>query len=351
MIAYVKDYLTFRTIDVLEFESYSINQAYDFSGISIFQVNKKTTAKEHDWIICYRVENGTVFFSGIFNKMSVDSDGKYSIEILQPESLFDRNLFYPSSFYENNPIPAETEIAYFINREWGSNQTDSQMRLPYLTATALTSTTLVNKITATNGMINLQDAILQAYAEQNIIPVFNFGANSLGINVKKDSSILQINATDPDVISYEESKTENALVKLNVQWKLQNEYDFTGAYGRTTFYLTNTGTITTNASASNRVLNGRVDTRLITASSFSELTSKAEKIFADNSFQHKITLNILLNNFYSQSDFYAGKSVRLYLNGSTYETYISSMERSSESNVITVVLGDLATTLTDKLRA
>lgn len=331
-----KDDLTIK--DTLQSDSDEINLNIDLTGKSIFTVVKLPNAVSGDFIV---QKDAEIAFQGIISNVeTVKENMIYKINVDEVDNLFDRKIVLTNASLISS-AGIEDFIAQTI-RDNFTNSADTFLNIPYINISVLTHTKINASVPTEEGIYNFRTYLGNAKEKYGIFIDYEFTETTLNITIfKKGLATLQVDATTSDVITYDETYKIDAIAKVTVLAKeTGTSYNF--------FLLTNR-TITTDSTNTNRAKGG---IEAVACETDVEAYQKAVDTFKGNSYQHNISLTVTkASKIYNQDDFIVGRSLRIKTeDNGIYDTFISAINKKSNSNIYTVTCGNMKVTLLEKLK-
>jgi len=321
MEAFVKRFADFKTYDTLTISD------YDIALNSIYDEQSTLTA-----IGAVNINPGDFLVFGDFiGRILSASPGEQNTAEIICESIltfFQRGLVYPGD---------EVYVESFIASAFTDNYklvSDLQYDMPYLMITHTDATGFI-KPDIDDGFYSLKSYIAKVRRVKNVYVTFTVLGDILQVNIAlKAPKISQIVFNDGRHEKISESISDSSIAKITT---LQD--DGTGGYIQETWYLNADGSITTIAPAA-RVAGAWSSLHLsVDATAADEVANE----FAKNSHSHKIEFRSA-----ESYDFYS--TVRLKLGSSVLQSYISVIRLDSNDSRFLYKTGELAVTLTDRLK-
>ena len=350
LLAYVLSATDLSIKDLLEFEEYEFKRDTEFSDKSSIVANGKPNIAKGDFVLC-QSDGGNVF-TGVCDDYKSSSDSTaYTLTLRQQECLFDRFIFISQeSIISGTGI--EDFIANAITANWISSG-DAALDRSYMTAVAQTHTPVYAKVSTivslTDGAYNLKTFLGNALEYYGIYVDFDFSVSgALTVNIYHSSATdASVDATVSDVTEYTETYSVDALTKLQVRWKLNDED--TNPTSRT-YYLKTDRSITTDGTDPDRA-DGSVRAMEIVAETENEMYQTVVDEFARNSYAHKISFLLsMASRLYDYTQFYPGHGTTIKTKSGVRNSIVTGLTISSSSRFAQVVFGKLKVTLIEKLR-
>lgn len=324
---------------IMQETSAEIESNMRIAGKTIVTVVNKPIADEGDFLILKDDEKHC--YTGIVDNVeAVKEDYIYKINVTEMENIFRRKVVLT-----NEDIMINLGIEDFIERMIMDNfilSSDKLMNISYINIQILSHTKKEMNIKNSDGIFDFVDFLADVREYNGIFLEFEFLEGKLVIRIGKNSSdILNIDTTVMDVISCRENYKVDPISKIIVLSK-ESKIQFS-------FFLKTDMTITTDPLDGERA-KGKAD--IITCEKDKDAFQKAEDTFHKNSYQHNIVFEVVN---YSQvlpiEQLEVGKSVIIKTkNNGVYRTYISGIERKTNSNITVVTCGNMKITLLEKLR-
>lgn len=343
MLCYFISKKTFKILNCVEVNSYSVAHNLDCGGKTKIVIAGDPHASDEDFVILK--DGKEVKFKGIIESISnADDELKRTVSCLEIEQLFSRNILLT-----NANLISGSGIEDFLANQITSNfaaSGDSFIDLPYIQCEVLTHTKINAKPDAEKGVYNLKTYIGNAKQNYGIFLDFEFTKTNLIIRIhKKNQSGMQIDTTITDITNCKETYKIKALSKLSVLWINTT----TQAQSMRCFYLHTNRSI--SEENKNRV-DGTISTVCIEAETEAEMIQAARDQFKSNSYAHSIEADIRRNSMlYPASELYVGHEVRIKTAAAgVQDSIISEISFSDAENMISVKFGILKVKLTDKLK-
>lgn len=324
------------TITVAEYEL-ALDSDYDGKSQIIF--HRRPAASEEDFIMLY--ENGLVYQGIIDSIENEKGQNHYTVMATEMQKLFDQKVILDSESL------LETGIEDFIANQITSNfisSDDTLLNIGYLTVTAKTHTPVAAKVDTDNGVYNLCTYIGNAMTKYGIFTSFEFTKSGLNMVIeKRQQADLKIDTGLANILNLSEIYETKALAKLTVLWN----------QGSTTttkqFFLKTDRTITDDITDVDRA-KGSVDVMVSTAETEAAMQQEAIDKFKANSYQHKITFDVIPSRMVAESELYVGHQLQVKTSAGIKDSIITGIERKNNQAAISVTLGQMAVTLIEKLK-
>lgn len=333
MKCYVKSKSTFQTIAQRDADGFDLvldSAQVEQSSVTILGEDSPSFLNGN-WLIIdgelYRIDTVS------------PSKGKTAVKLAPVDTFFSRPLLYE----EMNAATIGAFIAGIITAEW-VQQSDTVYAAPYITVTSTDTTPFEQPETDDNGIYNLADYIRYVRAAHNIVMRWAYSGDTLFLYITKQAvsvNPLVLNDGHTQLVNSDFSST--ALAKLTVfiatdtGQKDEDDnpiMDVTTAY----YYLDTDGNVT-DTEPVNRAAG---EWGAITISGDDDPQEKAAEAFAGNEESRKIEL-------YSDVQMMVGDRAKIRLNGEVIESTVMGIYRKSTEIRTRYKLGDLKTTLTEKI--
>lgn len=343
MLCYFISKKTFKILNCVEVNSYSIAHNIDCGGKTKIVIAGDPNASDEDFVILK--DGKETKFEGIIETIgNADDELKRTVSCLEIEQLFSRSILLT-----NANLISEVGIEDFLANQIMANFAatgDSFIDMPYIQCEVLTHTKINAKPNTEKGIYNLKTYIGNAKQNYGIFLDFEFMNTNLIIRIsKKEQSAMQIDTTITDITNCKETYKIKALSKLSVLWF----NTLTQAQSMRYFYLHTNRSI--SEENKNRV-EGTISTAYIEAENEEEMIQAARDQFKSNSYSHSIEADIRGDStLYPANELYVGHEVRIKTAAAgVQDSIISEISFSDAENVISVKLGILKVKLTDKIK-
>lgn len=269
------------------------------------------------------------------------SKGKTTVKLAPVDTFFSRPLLYE----ESSAATIGAYIAGIITAEW-VQQSDTVYAAPYITVASTDTTPFEKPETDDNGIYNLADYIRYVRAAHNVVMRWAYSGDTLFLYITKQAiSVNPLVITDGHTQLINSDFSSTALAKLTVFITTdtgQTDADDNPIITVTTayYYLDTDGNVT-DTEPVNRAIG---DWGAITISDEDDPQEKAAEAFAANEESRKIEL-------YSDVQMMVGDKAKLRLNGEVIESTVTGIYRKSSEIRTRYKLGDMKTTLTEKISA
>lgn len=335
MKCYIKAASTFLTLAQRDTEDYSLtldSMSGEKSSVTILG------------------EDSPAFLTGNFLLLNSDvyridtvtpSKGKTKLGLLPPDTMFDRVLLYE----ESNAATVGAYIASVITSEW-VNQADAVFAAPYVSVTNSDITEFAAPETEENGTFNFLEYIRKMRADNGVTIHFSFSGNTLVLSVERDASnVHPLVQNDGHTQLISSDFQASALSKVSVFKSVdtgEKDEDNNPIYETQTsvWYLAKDGSV------SDTVPQDRADGGWgsISIGDDDDAQEKAAEEFAKNEESRKIEL-------FSDVGMSVGDRARIRINGEIVESTVTGIYRKRGEIRTRYKLGDMITTLTEKVDA
>lgn len=323
--------------DMTQTVSHEINLNINVDGKSSFVITEIPNAVNGDYIK-YGDYQGV-----IINIETEKGKTTTTLHTDEMEGLFDRKCILTQETI------AKTSVEQFINSQilehfvWSN---DPLINIPYLVHVPLSDTPEYAKIPTEDGIYNLRTLIGNMLEKHDVKLTFRFQTDEDGRFIyiliqKRNLSTLEVDANIEDVISFEENYAVDTIAKVTVLSKESgNKFDY--------FLLTDR-TTTTDRNNPNRA-SGKIE--MVACETDEEAESTALNEFRSNRYNHNIELTLSKDSkVYNEKDFVVGRKLRVKTkDNKIYDTFISKVNKRSNSSIYTVTCGNMKVTLIDKLK-
>ena len=340
MIASIISRYSLTLTDTVTVADYELALDADYDGKSQIVLHRKPEASEDDFII---LNEGGIVFQGIIDAIENEKGQKaYTITAIEMQRLFDRKVILTNESLLSTGI--EDFIADQITGNFISSD-DALLNISYLTVTAKTHTPVAAKVDVEEGGIyNLCTYIGNALTSYGIFVGFEFEKDALNVVIeKRQQSDLKIDTGLANIINLSEIYETKALAKLTVLWNKGTTTDTRN------FFLKTDRTITEDVNDPDRA-KGSVNVIVSTAETEAEMKQAAYDQFAANSYQHKITFDVVPSKLVTSADLYVGHKLKVKTGSGIRDSIIAGIEHSNGQKAISVTLGQMKVTLIEKLK-
>lgn len=335
MKCFIKSKDTFRTIAQRDADSFDLvldSASVEKSSVTILGEDSPSFLNGN-WLIIdgelYRIDTVS------------PSNGKTAVKMSPVDTFFNRHILYE----ETNAATIGAYIAGIITSEW-VQQSDAVYAAPYIAVTSTDTTPFEQPETDDNGIYNLTDYIRYVRAAHNIVMRWAYSGDTLALTISKQPVAvhpLVLNDGHTQLINSDFSSS--ALAKLTVFITTdtgQKDEDDNPIMNVTTayYYLDTEGNVTDTEP----VDRAAGDWGAITISGDDDPQEKAAEAFAANEESRKIEL-------YSDVQMMVGDKAKIRLNGEVIESMVTGIYRKSTEIRTRYKLGDMKTTLTEKVSA
>ena len=343
MLCYFISKKDFKTLKIVEANSYSAACNLDLSGKTKIIIAENPNAADEDFVLLK--EGKEIKFQGIIEKIeNADGEKKYTISCLEIEQIFSREILLTDT-----DIIKATGIEDFIAKTiktYFSESGDDFIDMSYIECNVLTHTKVSAKPSSENGIYNFKTYLGNIKQQYGIFFDFTFTKEKLIISIyKKEQSAMQIDTTITDITTCKETYKIKVLSKLCVLWRNTLTQAETLRY----FYLHSDRTV---SEVDEDRIDGTIKTLVIEAETQEEMIQEARNEFKSNSYSHSIEAEIVANSkIYPKDELYAGHEVTIKTAAAGIQkSIISEVSFADNANTISVKFGILKVSLTDKLK-
>lgn len=335
MKCYIKNAASFQTTAQRDTDGFDLcldSMSGDSSSLSLLGEDKPTDLKRN-WLLL----NGELWrVAGVS-----PNKGKTKLKLSPPDTLFDRKLLFATS----NAATVGAFIASLITSEW-INQSDSVYAASYLTVASTDTTAFEEPETDDNGLYNFLDYIRAMRSKYGVTLHFSLSANTLAVTITKEPVATHpLVAGDGHTQIISSSFSSKALAKVTVFQPVdtgQVDQDNNPIMQTTeaVYYLAADGTVDSTVPLNRAsgewgaILIGKDD----------DPDAKAEEAFAGNEEARKIEL-------YTDISMKVGDKVKIRINGDVVESIVNGIYRKSGDLRTRYKIGDMITTLTEKVNS
>ena len=333
MKCFIKSMSTFQTLAQREIDDYSLaldSMTGEKSNVTILSEDSPA----------FLTGNWLIFNGGIWIIDSASpSKGKTRLGLLPPDGIFDRVLLYSGG----SANTVGDYIANVILYHW-RNQSDIAYRTPYVSAINSDTTEFVVPETEDNQTFNFLEFIRKMRSKYGVTVYASFSGNMLIFNVKKDAEVIHPlvqNDGHTKLISsdFKASSLAKITVFKQVDTGQKDENDQPIYQTQTSvWYLAEDGSVS-NTAPQNRASGGWGS---INIGNDDDPLEKATEEFGKNESSRKIEI-------YSDVDMKVGDKARIRINGEIVESTVMAKYSKSGETRIRYKLGDMITTLSEKL--
>jgi hypothetical protein len=236
-----------------------------------------------------------------------------------------------------------TGIEDFIANQISSNFIESEdtlLNIGYLNVIARTHTPVVAKPDNDGGVYNLCTYMGNVLTSYGIFMDFVFSPDGLTVVIeKKKQTQLDIDTGLANVTNLSEIYEAKALAKLTVLWNNTTKH----------FFLKTDRTITEDMTDPDRA-KGYVDVLVLPNVSEAVMREVVLNKFKANSYQHKVSLDVIPSKLILAADLYVGHKCRVKTGSGIKDSIITAIEHSKDTTAISVTLGQMKVTLIEKLK-
>lgn len=340
MIANIVSKYDLSLVDTISVADFELVLDSDYDGKSKIVFHRRPAASEEDFILLY--ENGLVHQGIIDSIENEKGQNHYTVTATEMQKLFDQKVIL------SNESLLSTGIEDFIANQITSNFIDSDdalLNISYLTVKAKTHTPVTAKPYTEDGVYNLCTYMGNAMTKYGIFTSFEFAEDGLNMLIeKRNQSELKVDTGMSNVMNLSEIYETKALAKLTVLWTKEGSSTVTKQ-----FFLKTDRSITEDITDSNRA-KGSVDVIVSTAETEAEMRQEAIDKFKANSYQHKITFDVIPSRMLAESELYVGHQLQVKTSAGIKDSIITGIERKNNKAAISVTLGQMAVTLIEKLK-
>lgn len=340
MIANIISRYTLQLADAVAVADHALSHDSDYEGKSQIVLHRKPVAAEDDFILLH--DDGGIVYQGIISAIeNAKGSNAYTITAVEMPMLFDRKVILAGEDL------LATGIEDFIANQISSNFIESEdnlLNISYLTVTVNSHTPVAAKPDATEGIYNLCTYLGNALTTYGIFLDFVFSSEGLNVVIeKKEQTQLDIDTSLTNITNLAEIYETKALTKLTVLWTTD---DFTTTRH---FFLKTDRTITEDMDDPDRA-KGSVDVIVSAVQTEEEMVQEVYDMFTENSYQHKITFDVIPSKLIPAADLYVGHRCRVKTGSGIKDSIIAAIEHSKNKTAISVTLGQLKVTLIEKLK-
>lgn len=316
MHVFFKSIKTFQTKAAAMVLSFELTESI-YDAMSTATITKPATLPTEGDIVVF--ENG---FIGVLDSYSVENDA-LTLNILQPESIFARNMFFVAQTFTY----AEDYLVSLITQNF-TNQGDTFYRTPYLNATAVTHTrsNILPDVDDRN-IFNVRDYAAKLRRIKNIRLIWTYSTSALNVGVSVVVPTQRnIDMSYPLFLSEEEVFSSVSVGKITVFCEETQE--------KTDWYMHSDGTIDNNPTGT------RVDGEwtVLTVNAADQVETSVIDEFAKNEYAHNITFSCPARYPIEFLD-----KVLVSKNNKLYKSYVSAVTLRSDSEEKRITCGELQT--------
>lgn len=322
--------------DIIQTVSYKLEQNIDLTGKSVSKLSHKPNAEKGDFVIEKELN-----YKGII--LDVESEKESSVHELHLDEI--DNIFNRKIILSNESLISSVGIEDFIAKTIKDNFTESDdllLNIPYIKIDIKSHTTINAKVDTDGGIYNFRTYLGNVKERYNINLDFEFKGSELIIAIYQSNlETLEVDATIEDIITYQEVYSVDVIAKVTVISKESgNTFDY--------FLLTDR-TTTTDKNDPNRA-KGSVE--VVTCEEDVDAQQAALDAFKSNSYQHNIELTLTRDSkVFNENDFIVGRNLRIKTkDNGIYNTFISAVNKKSDSRSYVVTCGNMRITLIDRLK-
>lgn len=335
MIANIISRYTLTMTDTMAVAWHELSHDSNYNGKSQIVLHRKPEAAEDDFILLYE---GGLVYQGIISAIeSENGQNTYTITAVEMPKLFDRKVILADEDL------LATGIEDFIANQISSNFIESEdtlLNIGYLTVTAKTHTPVAAKPDNDGGVYNLCTYMGNALTSYGIFMDFVFSNDGLTVIIEcKNQTQLDIDTGLANVTNLSEIYEAKALAKLTVLWNNTKKH----------FFLKTDRTITEDMSDPDRA-KGYVDVLVLPDVSEAYMREVVLNNFKTNSYQHKVSFDVIPSKLIPAADLYVGHRCRVKTGNGIMDSIITAIEHSKNTAAISVTLGQMKVTLIEKLK-
>lgn len=328
MKVYIKDRETFSTKAALDCYSYTLVKSI-YTDLSELVTEYSDQAELGDILI------DNMGYLGVISNLEREDKGSLAIKCQDISTLFSRSIIYQG---DADNINAENYLEQYLYEQYGGDQSDPFYQLAYISVDRQTSTTPCIPDTE-DGLWNCKSYISRIRRLYGIYT--DFEANNLDGRpvlkvtiARKQLDPKRVFTTNRNVDITEETFSNTTIAKITAYTRgdtpTANDY-----------YMTNSGTYTTNPNDPNRIAG---DWEYLEIQEGESETEQVLNKFKENTYSHKISFIVPENE--ARYDFY--DPVVVELRSQYYDSYIAKKIKH-DNGTIEYVCGELRTSLTDKI--
>lgn len=344
MLAYFISRDTLSILDCLEVGSHTFTYDIDCGGKSSIVIARKPQAATKGDFVHIKDGNNKIFSGVIESINNANNAASHTINLLEMENIFDRQILLT-----NTDLIASTGLEDFIKKtieDYFSASGDAFIDLSYININVLTHTKINAKPANENGIYNFKTYLGNVKQYYGVFLTFEIKQATLEITIeKRNQSVMNIDSTVTDFITYAETYQINALSKLTVNWLNTTSNVKTIR----NFYLHSNKSISEDPG--DRVA-GTITSAYIEAATEAEMLQNVYDQFKGNSYAHSIEAVISINSkIYPVNELYVGHTVRIRTGSAgVQDSIISEISRSNSSETLRVKFGILKISLTEKIK-
>ena len=315
MICFIKDRKSFKTKSMSTAVDYEIHESIYDTVSKVVIPTPKSPPEEGDFLMFDGMS-----FVGLISEVSTDG-GETELSVEQGYNLFARDMFYTASTYTY----LETYLKNLIDTNY-TNCTDEVYEVPFLTVSALTSTSANCKPDLEENVFNIKSYISKLRRLQDIVCDWSFDRTTLTLSIyKKTFSTYNIDLSNPRYKITEVTFADDAVGKLTVFCEENSAY--------TNWYLKTDGTVTQTKPATGRV-EGEWKTLIVGEAA--DVQDSVTDEFAQNYYSHRVS-------FTTDRTFNLYDRLALRIDGKIFNSYVSGLITNKGSKMYTVECGELQT--------
>lgn len=326
MNVYFKNKKTFETIEKATPQSWNvplIASSYETGTIVIPKEKKKDYSDNFVYISDYL----------LLVTESTPQEGTIELKVSDPAMIFSRQIFYPQTFPGTyGELIADAITSNFINCA------DAEYRLPYISV--LNEDTTILDIEEPESpqttLYSLVDVINTARSKGVILDFNITGPTSMQIHIHTSSMPthnLKFQDGKTDFVSESYSRVKVAKITA------RQSTDVNNVTNDTTWYLSKNGDISQTIPADR----AKGDWIYLSVNKDENVETKVRNEFKKNTDGHKI-------EFYSDRKYGLWDNIQVTVDDELFKTHIIGIYFTSDNDRLLYKCGDLATTLTEKVK-
>lgn len=325
--------------DVAEVAQWETLFDADYQGTGYANLPRQPVGRAGDWVYMQEIKDGTpleAFFGIIQTVEGADETPSTQIGLREPAEIFNRTLF--TADFTLQGVGVEDQIKQIILNEY-VNIADPFLRMPYLEPIVHTHTPVNRAIT--DETVSFLGYLGTALQLDGVRLRWEVKPNKIIVHIEHVSSTpILVDATTTDVTSYNDIYETDVLATHRVRSR-------DGA--NKTFYLRSDQTITENVNDPLRV-QGRLGVSIVDTQD--KMQQSAIDAFAKNKFAHRIEMRAKLNSrIIDVGGLRAGVLAKVKTRaGGVQNSRVTGVGRTWDTSTAWLRMGDLAATLTEKLR-
>ena len=316
MIVFIKDKKSFTTKVIATAVDYEIHESIYDTVSKITIPTQSTPPAEGDFVMFDGMS-----FVGIISEVEIDG-GETEISVEQAYKLFSRDMFYTTPTYTY----LEAHLKDLIDTNY-TNCTDEIYEVPFLSVSALTSSSVNCKPDLEDNVYNIKSYIAKCRRLQDIVCDWGFNRTTLTLSIyKKLFPVYNIDMSNPRYQIVEQTLSYNTIGKITAFCEENSSYS--------TWYLKTDGTVTQTKPAEADRVDGEWTT--MTVAEAADISEEVADEFATNYYSHKVS-------FLTDQTFNLYDRLNLRIDGKIFNSYVSGIIRTKGSKMHTVECGELQT--------